>query len=325
MISTVNGEKLIEVTSVSKHFGSIRALKDVSFHMGRGEIAGLLGRNGAGKTTMLRLLAGFFTPSEGQIKIAGLNLETDSLAVKGKIGCFLEKSPVYPEMRVVEFLEFVAKLKGVSRALRRKAIADVIESCGLGEVRYRMVGNLSKGYRQRVGLSQSLLGNPEVLLLDEPTSGLDPEQIIEIRDLIKGLASRTTVLLSTHILSEASQICNKIIILDKGSIVATDTLQRLNTLLHRGPALFSTQIESAAGQVAERLNEISGIIRVQLGKMVSPYISNYLIEAAAEVDLPAELCALAFKNRWILREMQPVNKSLEEIFVELTTKEKLQP
>jgi len=316
---------MIEVTSVSRHFGSISALKDVSFQVGKGEIAGLLGRNGAGKTTMLRLLACFFPPSEGLIKIAGLNLETDSLAVRRKIGCFLEKAPVYPEMRVVEFLEFVAKLKGISRAVRTKAIAEVIEACGLGEVRYRIVGNLSKGYRQRVGLSQSLLGNPEVLLLDEPTSGLDPEQIIEIRDLIKGLASRITVLLSTHILSEVSQMCNKIIILEKGSIVADDTLQRLNALLHHGAALFSTQIESSAGQVVERLNEISGIIKVQLARAVSPYISNYLIEAAAEVDLPVELCALAFKNKWILREIRQVDMSLEEIFVELTTKEKLQP
>lgn len=314
---------MIEVTSVNKHFGSISALKDVSFQVGKGEVAGLLGRNGAGKTTMLRLLACFLPPSEGQIKIAGLNLETDSLAVRRKIGYFLEKAPVYPEMRVVEFLEFVAKLKGVSRAVRKKGIAEVIEACGLGEVRHRLVGNLSKGYRQRVGLSQSLLGNPEVLLLDEPTIGLDPEQIIEIRALIKGLASRTTVLLSTHILSEASQMCNKIIILEKGSIVAADTIQRLNALLHQGAALFSTQIESSGGQVVERLNEIPGIIRLQLGKTVSPCISNYLIEAAAEVDLPVELCALAFKNRWILREIRPLNMSLEEIFIELITKEKL--
>lgn len=314
---------MIEVTSVNKHFGSISALKDVSFRVEKGEIAGLLGRNGAGKTTMLRILASFFPPSEGQIRIAGLNLETDSLAVRKRIGYFLEKTPVYKEMRVADFLEFAARLKGISNKDRKKIITGIADVCGLGEVLHRITGNLSKGYRTRIGLAQALIGNPDILLLDEPTVGLDPEQIIEIRDLIKGLAGRTTILLSTHILPEVSQLCSKIIVLDKGTIVAAGNSQNLNAFLQQGDNSFSTIIESPNGQVVEILNATPGILNVQLKKSVAPSVSHFLIDTSEEIDFPAILCAMAFQNRWILREILPVKMNLEEIFVELIRKETL--
>ncbi len=315
---------MIEVASVSKRFGTISALRNVSFQVEKGEIVGLLGRNGAGKTTMLRILACFFPPSEGQVSIAGLNLATDSLAARRKIGYFLEKTPVYREMRVAEFLEFAAKLKGVARTVRKNGLAEVMDVCGLDGVRRRMIGNLSRGYHTRIGLAQALLGEPEVLLLDEPTVGLDPEQIIEIRDLIKGLAGRKTIILSTHILSEVSQLCSKIIILDRGAIVADDSQQTLKAFLQQGNAAFTALIDAPAGQVVEELQKTPGIVRVQLEQTVSPTVAHYLIEvAASDFDFPAVLCGLAFRNRWILREFQPAKMNLEEMFVELIGKETL--
>ncbi len=314
---------MIEVSSVSKHFGSIRALKDVGFRVEKGEIAGLLGRNGAGKTTMLRILACFFPPSEGQIKIADLNPETDSLAVRKKIGYFLEKTPVYKEMRVAEFLEFAASLKGIKKQDRKKIIAGIADICGLGGVLHRITGNLSKGYRTRIGLAQALLGNPEVLLLDEPTVGLDPEQIIEIRDLIKDLAGRTTILLSTHILPEASQLCSKIIILDGGSVLAAGDSRNLNAFLHPGDTSYSVVIESPDGRIPEILNEVPGIINVALEEQISPLVAHYLIETTEHIDFPAILCERAFLNKWVLREIRPAKMNLEEIFVELISKETL--
>lgn len=315
---------MIEVASVGKRFGTINALRNVSFQVEKGEIVGLLGRNGAGKTTMLRILACFFPPSEGQVSIAGLNLATDSLAARRKIGYFLEKTPVYREMRVAEFLEFTAKLKGVAGAVRKNGLAEVMAVCGLDGVRRRIIGNLSRGYQTRIGLAQALLGEPEVLLLDEPTVGLDPEQIIEIRDLIKGLAGRKTIILSTHILPEVSQLCSKVIILDRGAIVAADSQQTLKAFLQRGNAAFTALIDAPAGQVVEELQKTPGIVRVQLGQAVSPTVAHYLIEvAASDFDFPAALCGLAFRNRWILREFQPAKMNLEEMFVELLGKETL--
>jgi len=313
---------MIEVDSVSKRFGGLYALKEVTFQVERGEVMGFLGPNGAGKTTMMRILACFSPPTTGLVKIAGLNVETDSLEIRRKIGYFLEKVSVYPDMRVAEFLDFVAEIKGVTGSLRKRVISEAVESCGLGQVQYRIIGNLSKGYRQRVGLAQALLNNPEILLLDEPTIGLDPEQVLGIRRLIKGLAGQRTVLLSTHILPEVSQICNKVIIIDKGRIVAIDTPERLSARLQES-TLIRTQIEASDDLVIEKLGEIPGIVRMVKEEMVSKNISNYLIETRKGIDVPRELCGMAFKNQWILREIRPVEMSLEDIFLKLVTKENL--
>lgn len=312
---------MIEVNSVSKLFGSALALHDISFHVEKGDIVGLLGPNGAGKTTLIRILACFFAPSSGQVKIAGLDIVTDSLSIRRKIGYFPEEVTIYPEMRVAEFLGFVAKLKGIPKTSRKEMISDAVDTCGLGDVRYRIIGDLSKGYRRRVGLSQALLNNPELLLLDEPTIGLDPEQLLETRTLIKGLSGQRTVILSTHVLPEVTQICNKVIILNKGSIVVVDTPERLETQLSKGANSMLAQIEAYEGEVIEKLKEIPRVIGAQTERTISPNCCDYLIEAGKDVDIPGELCALAFKNQWILREIRPVKMSMEEIFLELVTRE----
>jgi len=314
---------MIQVDSVSKSFGSVRALKDVSFQVQSGEVVGFLGPNGAGKTTMMRILACFTPPTNGSVRIGGLNGKTDSLAIRRKIGYFLEKASVYPDMRVAQFLGFVAEIKGVPRPSRKKAISDAVDICSLGQVRNRIIGNLSKGYRQRVCLAQALLNAPELLLLDEPTIGLDPEQVLDIRNLIKGFAGERTVVLSTHILPEVSQICNKVIIMDKGRIVTVDTIERLNVRL-QGSTAIKAQIEATGEgeRVFEKLKEIPGFVRVKNEGVVSRNIYNYLIETGKDIDAPRELCAVVFKNKWILREIRPVKMSLEEIFLKLVTRER---
>ena len=312
---------MIEINSVNKLFGSVLALHDISFHVEKGDIVGLLGPNGAGKTTLMRILSCFFTPSSGRVRIAGLDIATDSLSIRRKLGYFPEEVNIYPEMRVAEFLDFVAKLKGIPKTSRKEKISDILDACGLGDVRYRIIGDLSKGYRRRVGLSQALLNNPEVLLLDEPTIGLDPGQLLETRTLIKELSGQQTVILSTHVLSEVTQICNKVIILNKGSIVAVDTPERLETRLTKGTNSMLVQIEASEGKVIEKLKEMPKVIGVQTERTISSNCCDYLIEADKDVDIPRELCALSFKNRWILREIRSVKMNMEEIFLELVAKE----
>ncbi len=314
-------ETMLEMINVSKRFGSILALDEVSFKVQSGEIVGLLGPNSGGKTTIMRILACFFPPTNGAARVAGIDVERDSLSIRRKIGYFLEKASSYPNLRVSEFLWFVAGMKGVPRSFRRKAISEVVVACNLDNVVSRIIGNLSKGYRQRVGLAQALLNDPEVLLLDEPTIGLDPEQVSEIRGFIKGLRGRKTVLLSTHILSEVSQLCDKIIIIDKGRIVAVDTAEKLSAHLEESAAIF-VQIEASNGDILEELKKIQGIVRIEKERTVSPEVSNYLIKAGKGFDIPRELCALAFKNQWILREMRSVKLSLEDIFLRLVAKER---
>ena len=313
---------MIRIDSVSKRFGPILALNGVTFQVGSGEIVGFLGPNGAGKTTMMRILACFLPPTSGSVSIDGLNVETDSLAIRRKIGYFLEKVSVYPDMRVAEFLGFVAEIKRVPVNLRKKGISEAMDACGLGRVRQRIIGNLSKGYRQRVGLAQALLNNPALLLLDEPTIGLDPKQVIEIRSLIKGLAGERTVVLSTHILSEVSQVCDKIVIIDEGRIVAVDTPEGLSLRLQELTSLH-VQIEAFDGMVIEEMNKVPGIVQVEKEEDVSENVVNYLIKADEGIDVPRELCALAFNEKWILREIRPEKMSLEDAFLKLVTRERL--
>jgi len=315
---------MIQVDSVTKRFGSILALKGVTFQVGAGEVVGFLGPNGAGKTTMMRILACVLPPTSGFVTIDGLNVKTDSLAIRRRNGYFLEKVSVYPDMRVAEFLGFVAGIKRIPGKLRKKAVSEVIDACGLGQVRQRIIGNLSKGYRQRVGLAQALLNSPALLLLDEPTIGLDPEQVIEIRSLIKGLAGERTVILSTHILPEVSQLCSKTIIIDEGRVVAVDTPEGLGLHLQESASL-QVQIEASDGMVIEMMEKVPGIIHVEKEGDAPENISNYLIKAEKGIDVPRELCALAFNEKWILREIRPVKMSLEDIFLKLVTRERVSP
>jgi ABC-2 type transport system ATP-binding protein len=308
---------MIQVESISKRFGSAPALRDVSFTVNAGEIIGLLGPNGAGKTTMMRILSCFMPPDGGRVRIDGLDAGKDSLAIRKRIGYFLENASIYPDMRVCNFLEFAAAIKSVPRWLRKKAVSNVVDLCGLGRVRRRIIANLSKGYRQRVGLAQALLNNPMILLLDEPASGLDPEQVAEVRRMVRGLAGERTVILSSHILSEVSRICNRVIIMDKGAVVASGTPEALGLQLQESNCL-RVQIDPDGEAVAKKLAALPGVSRVDRGDQAGRNGAYYIIHAQNGVDAPRALCALAFENGWVLREISPVTLSLEDVFLKLT-------
>ncbi len=311
---------MIEVNNITRHFGSIIALKDVSFRVGKGEVVGFLGPNGAGKTTMMRILTCFIPPTSGTAKVGGLDVTRHSLEVRRKIGYFLERVALYPDMRVFPFLRFAGEVKGIDRGSLKRCVNEAMEVCGLTHMKNRIINNLSKGYRQRVGLAQALLNEPEVLILDEPTIGLDPEQVSEIRKLIKGLSGQRTVILSSHILTEISMICNKVIIIDMGRIVAVDTPENLSHRLQERVAT-NVQIEGSPDNVLEELKNIHGVHKIETKERVSDKIVNYRIEYEKETDICVELNALAFRNQWILREIQTAEMSLEEIFFKMVAKE----
>jgi len=311
---------MIEVNAVTKSFGSIAALQGVSLKAAKGDVVGFLGPNGAGKTTLMRILACFFPPTTGTARVAGFDVTRNSLEVRRKIGYFLESVALYPDMKVLAFLDFVAEAKGVPKHKRKRNVSEILDKCGLGRVSHRIIGNLSKGYHQRVGLAQALINEPEVLFLDEPTIGLDPEHVIEIRKLIKNLGGERTVVLSTHILSEASIVCNKIIIMNKGKIVAVDTTEKLGNRFKQN-VQFLVQIEGSSEMVKKGLNEIAGVLDIQEKEKISEGVVDYLIKVNKNTDFHRELCSLAFKNRWILRKLQPLEMNLEDIFLKLIGKE----
>src|SRR5881296_349875 len=228
------GQAMIEVRDLTKTFGAVEAVRGISFRVERGEIVGFLGPNGAGKTTTLRILAGIFPPTSGEVRIAGRDPARDPLACRRAVGYFPEYAPFYPDLRVEGYLRFVARLKRIPRAERRRAVARVLASCGLDGVARRRVGTLSKGYRQRVGLAQALCGNPPILILDEPTIGLDPEQVVEIRDLVRRMRGDRTVFFSSHILSEVATVCERVIVIARGQVVGEGTPGELSARLGLG-------------------------------------------------------------------------------------------
>src|SRR5580700_6098845 len=254
---------MIKVEGLTKRYARNVAVDHISFQVEKGQIVGFLGPNGAGKTTTMRMLTCFMPPSDGHAEVAGFDILDSPMEVKRRIGYLPESPPVYPEMEVIEYLNFVGRIKGVPKAGLAKRIDEVMEKCAVTEVRRKEIGKLSKGYRQRVGLSQAILHNPDVLILDEPTSGLDPHQIIETRDLIKGLAGEHTIILSTHILPEVEATCEHVVIIAKGKLVATDTVENLTSRL-RGAETVSVEVMPAngdldAGLVRERLERVTGV------------------------------------------------------------------
>jgi ABC-2 type transport system ATP-binding protein len=252
---------MIKVEGLTKRYPRTLAVDNVSFEIEKGQIVGFLGPNGAGKTTTMRVLTCFLPPTEGRAEVAGFDVTTHSMDVKKRIGYLPEIPPLYPEMEVVEYLEFVARLKGVPKGDVKKRVQEVSERCRVADVSTKLISKLSKGYRQRVGLAQAIIHNPDVLILDEPTSGLDPKQIIETRDLIKGLAGDHTIILSTHILPEVEAICERVIIINKGRIAATDTVANLTTRL-RGSELVGIEVsahegETKAADVQRKLEQVA--------------------------------------------------------------------
>src|SRR5580765_1368766 len=258
---------MIKVQGLTKRYARNVAVDHLSFEVEKGQIVGFLGPNGAGKTTTMRMLTCFMPPTEGTAEVAGFDVRENPMEVKRRIGYLPETPPVYPEMEVIEYLDFVGRIKGVPKASLKGRIDEVMQKTAIADVRNKEIGKLSKGYRQRVGLAQAIVHNPEVLILDEPTSGLDPHQIIETRDLIKGLAGDHTIILSTHILSEVEQLCERVIIIAKGKLVATDTVQNLTSRL-RGAETVAIEIAARNGaalsapEVQQQLERVAGVSRV---------------------------------------------------------------
>src|ERR1700735_769645 len=256
---------MITVQGLTKRYARTLAVDHISFEVKKGQIVGLLGPNGAGKTTTMRILTCFLPPSEGSANVAGFDVLEQPMEVKKRIGYLPESPPVYPEMEIQEYLPFVGRLKGMSGASLAKRVTEVAERCAVADVRAKLIGKLSKGYRQRVGLAQAIIHNPDVLILDEPTSGLDPKQIIETRELIQGLSGDHTIILSTHILPEVESVCKNVIIINKGKLVATDSVQNLKSRMGGISAIqvqVSTAGEAGPDAVRQRLEQVPGVSKV---------------------------------------------------------------
>jgi ABC-2 type transport system ATP-binding protein len=310
---------VIEVQHLTKRYGRVTAVDDVSFRVERGEILGFLGPNGAGKTTTMRILTGFMPATDGKAIVAGFDIFDQPIEAKRRIGYLPETPPLYPDMTVREYLEFVAKIKGVAKPERTQRVRTIMERTRIVDVGERLCAKLSKGYKQRVGLAQALIHNPDVLILDEPTAGLDPKQIIETRELVKELAGDHTVILSTHILPEVSQTCQRVVIINKGHVVAIDTPDNLTARL-RGSETMYVQVDAGGSDVAGPLSSISGVTRVVETDRRNGTI-GYEVESEQGHDIRRELARAVVSSGWGLLELRPMRMSLEEIFLSLTTEE----
>jgi ABC-2 type transport system ATP-binding protein len=310
---------VIEVQHLTKRYGRVTAVQDVSFRVERGEILGFLGPNGAGKTTTMRILTGFMPATDGKAVVAGFDVFDQPLEAKRRTGYLPETPPLYPDMTVAEYLTFVAKIKGVAPTERGNRVQVVMGRTRVLDMANRLCSRLSKGYRQRVGLAQALIHNPDVLILDEPTAGLDPKQIIETRELIKELAGDHTIVLSTHILPEVSQTCQRVVIINKGRVVAVDTPANLTDRL-RGSETMYVQIDALGADATGTLHRIGGVTRVVEADRRDGVV-GYEIESERGHDVRRELARSVVTNGWGLLELRPMRLSLEEIFLSLTTDE----
>jgi len=309
---------VIEVDHLTKRYGPVTAVSDVSFTVNKGEILGFLGPNGAGKTTTMRVLTGYMPATEGRCVVAGYDVFEHPIEAKRRIGYLPETPPLYSDMTVREYLHFVAKIKGVPARDRARRVNDVMERTWVADMANRACGKLSKGYKQRVGLAQALIHNPEVLVLDEPTAGLDPKQIIETRRLIKELAGDHTIILSTHILPEVSQTCQRVVIINRGKVVAVDTPENLTRRL-RGSETMYVQVDAARADDARPVIErIPGVVRVAAGDAPGAFE----VESEAGRDIRRELARAIVQSGLDLLELRPLRMSLEEIFLSLTTEER---
>ncbi len=305
---------LVEAQNLTRNYGSFPAVDHVSFQMERGEIVGLLGPNGAGKTTTIRMLTGFLPATDGRASIAGRDVQDNSTEVRRHIGYMPENNPLYPEMRVNEYLAFRANLKGVPRKLRRRRIDRCIALCSLGDVHHQTVGTLSKGYRQRVGLADAMVGDPDVLILDEPTIGLDPNQVREVRHLIQNLSKKHTVLISTHILAEAEAICQRVLIIDEGRIVADDTPEALSDrLLH---ASVTVELQGDLMQIENALKGLDGVERVHAEEADGWH--RFSLVTSPGQDVRESIFRTAADQGWALRELTRSRASLEDVFARIT-------
>ena len=310
---------MIEVEHLTKRYGPVTAVHDVSFQVRKGEILGFLGPNGAGKTTTMRVLTGYMPATEGRVRVAGYDVFDQAIEAKRRTGYLPETPPLYPDMTVREYLQFVAKIKGVAAGDRKSRVEQVMARTWVSDMANRACGKLSKGYKQRVGLAQAIIHNPEVLILDEPTAGLDPKQIRETRRLIKELAGDHTIILSTHILPEVSQTCDRVVIINKGRVVAEDTPENLTRRLSGEETIF-VQVDAArAAEASRALAAVPGVVRVAASEGAE---GAFEVESEQGRDVRRELARAVVLGGFDLLELRPLRVSLEEIFLSLITEEK---
>ena len=307
---------MIEVQNLSKHYGPVRAVDDVSFRAEAGEILGFLGPNGAGKTTTMRIITGYMPASGGKASVAGFDVFEQPLEAKRRTGYLPETPPLYPDMTVREYLNFVARIKGV-RTNVKSAVDAVMKKTWVSDMANRHCAKLSKGYKQRVGLAQALIHNPDVLVLDEPTAGLDPKQIIETRQLIRELAGSHTIVLSTHILPEVAQTCQKVVIINKGKVVAIDTPDALTERLHGAQTLF-VQTQGPTEDIRCALLALPGVVNVSLADTPP---GSFHVDSEKGLDIRRDVAAEIVRGGWGLLELRPMRMSLEDIFLHLTTED----
>ncbi|HEY9141236.1 MAG TPA: ATP-binding cassette domain-containing protein [Bryobacteraceae bacterium] len=315
---------MIKVEGLTKRYARTVAVDNISFEVQKGQIVGFLGPNGAGKTTTMRVLTCFLPPTSGTASVAGYDVLEHPIEVKKRIGYLPESPPLYPEMEVIEYLEFTGKLKGIAASDLKKRVDEVLGRCAIGDVRDKLISKLSKGYRQRVGLAQAIMHNPDVLILDEPTSGLDPKQIIEIRELLKSLAGNHTIILSTHILSEVEHSCERVIIISQGKLVAIDSVANLTNRL-RGSESVALEVEAAAGspdpsEVQQRLEQVAGVRSVVMKDSKNGRLT-FEVESLQGRQIRSDLARSVVNAGWNLSELRPVGLSLEEVFLQLTAAE----
>jgi ABC-2 type transport system ATP-binding protein len=310
---------MIEVHQLTKRYARHTAVRDISFSVERGEIVGFLGPNGAGKTTTLRMLTGYLPPTSGSARIAGFDIFRQSIEARRKIGYMPENVPLYEDMRVREYLKFRAQLKGLDRSATRRRVGAVLETCGLESVRRKMIKTLSKGFRQRVGLADALVHDPELLILDEPTNGLDPNQIRQIRELIRQLADSHTVLISTHILHEVEMTCGRVIIIDNGKIKATDTPANLTQQM-RAAGRIQCEIHAPADAAASAIHDLEHVKKVAPETLDDGW-TRLTVWVDSGTDARERIARLAAQHDWPLRALFRHVATLEDVFVELTRKD----
>ena len=307
---------MIEVENLTRYYGTRRAINNLSFQIEKGEVVGFLGPNGAGKSTTMNIISCILSASSGSVKINGFDTFEQSLEIRKVIGYLPETPPLYPDMVVTDYLNFSAGIRGVDAKQTTAAVQRVLEKCSLKDVGHRIIGRLSKGYQQRVGLAQAMVHDPEILILDEPTIGLDPIQIIEIRKLIQELAAEHTIILSSHILPEITQICKRVIIINEGEIAAVDSLGGLTASLRKSERLSLT-VRNSEGNVLEELKKLDQVISTTKGED-----NQYFIECKLRSNLQDDIAKLALTNQWGIVELKPVSMTLEDIFLKLTLEEK---
>lgn len=312
---------MVRVEHLTKRYGPTIGVKDLSFQVDRGEVLGFLGPNGAGKTTTMKILTCYMPPTSGYAEICGFNILDEPMEVRRRIGYLPERNPLYPDMRVDEYLAFVARMKGVAGNRATSEIDRAVELCKLGEVRRRMIGVLSKGYQQRVGIAQAILSEPDLLILDEPTLGLDPQQIRDIRQLITELGTERTVILSSHILPEVSQVCNRVIIINRGELVVVDTPENLRShLTHSAVTCVKVRNTEEAARTGATLLRIDGVLAVREEPATEP-VRTFFVESAAGSDLRSEIAARLVREDVPILEIYNRELSLEDIFLKLVTEE----